>query len=583
MGLLAEELSDPRAQDYILARTSNQLVVLTEIQILGKLHEALPSLNKEEVSRVRGVVCSLLARKESGKVENDVEDEPFEFKTAKYSPLPAITEVKFDPNHPNRTLDVKETREAGIYVLGLLDWDHNLNKAKSKNSITLHDFAKFMGEREEKFVRNGGNLQFLKMLISYCNKWQIQRQRVEQGVSIEDIRKELHMGGNDQLIEYEEGIKRSGTYSALAFTGMNIKKLEAYGREFMQTEEAGELYDYTHDVIQIIRDHGFEPVVVTGAPDFLLPGILEKVNVRFGKGMTYEVDDDGKILGEWKEKPGKQGGNMGVAEQKDKYAKGLTRRDYGVGFGIGDSEGDMGLFSSAIYKDRAKEDVNGGAVISNASNSARGRLKCVYTRHFGDDRIKMIEPEESYRGKHPDKRRKDMVEAVMDVMGKVLEPLHDHLKGKTDAAVKEKLETYLENRKNKNKKDPNLENIKRLRDALRCEGLNEEQIRSVLEEFFPKIIVDDVMKRHMLDTRNEGDLTSYLESLGVLNQEEIEKIVIANRLRLEQLGSIPSVVIQRRQTHISTIPAASETETAETEADGVDSMAIADTKPPETE
>ncbi|MFH0838434.1 MAG: haloacid dehalogenase-like hydrolase [Patescibacteria group bacterium] len=522
---LPEETPKRIVPDLIVVKTAEGIKVvlasafqedLENAVILGDLEDARLRLDTSEMDKIRNDLSTLLANLDmapSQQVDEFMETtQPF--KSAKFSPLPALPYDKFNPNCPNRTLLNCESCKAGVYWLALIDFDKTVYKSKNEYDIILHEFAKFLREEHtEDFVRDGGNVWALSSLITYLSKWEAQRRMVADGIPMKMIRDVLKMEEEEKLIEYSEGIQKSGNISALAFRGMSAKKLEKYGKDFFNNGLEGEFFEYVPAIIQKKRDHGVLPVIVTGAPDFLLPAILEKTGITHGKGMTYKLDPNGKLTGEVES-------NMGLADQKDTYAKALKRMDYAIALAIGDSVGDMGLFKSAVFKSRTKEDVNGAAVMINASASAKEELKRHYTTELKDGRVQVVDP---------GLPASNVEAAVALALRKVLEPLHEYgtMVRNQDHDRLRTLLSELATRQKKGKKHPNLENIKRIRDILKNQGLNENDITRRLSRFYPDIIVEDVMKGYMVNTRDSMAVRAWLERIGA-SREEIRRILDAN-------------------------------------------------------
>lgn len=466
---------------------------------------------------------------EMSELPEDMEDEPYQ--AAKYSPFPALRNVEYDPNNPNRTLTESDSRESGIYVVRLYDWDETLWKSKSKFRIMLIDFAMYLKDEpqiQEKFIEKGGNMRFLQDLIDLGHKWETQRTLSNQGVKIERIREELNMAGDEKLLEYEDALVQCENLSALAFKGMKVKELEEFGEGFMESGRAGELFPYAKKITQYDRDHGIEPVVCTGAPDFLMPGILKVSGLKYGKGMTYLLDEEGRIVGVVPRKKG----NMGLADQKDDYAKELTRRKYAIGGGMGNSVGDMGLISAGASKDRAKEDLHGGGLFTNVSNSAKPELKRAYARHLKDGRVIMVDPEDFDT---VEKQYEAVVAAHRRNVHKLFEPALTHL---TDEE-KEKVLQGVKDRHERGRKHPNLENLKRMRDALKDMELPQDEIKEALLVHYPPIVVDDVMKLNMLNTNDPKATSDFIEGrpdlVDLKEREQLEAVLALTSMTPEQI------------------------------------------------
>ncbi len=450
--------------------------------------------------------------------EAGIENIPFT--PSKRSPLPSVENIKFDPS--NRTLLNKEDKEDGVYWLAVLDLDNTLYQAESKHSIMLHHFAKFLRKKHATdFVEEAyGDFSKLKELITYCDQWEGQRKKTA---------KEEEEGDDprvDKVIQYEHGIIKSGALSAESFKNIPIKKLEDYGREFVEEGMGGEFFEYTEEILQLFKDYGVLPVITTGLPDFLLPAILEKLNLSHGRGMTYKTDNEGRLTGEIDT-------NTGLAKNKARYCKALTRKHYGIAFAMGDSTGDLGLFRASTGRSRSKNDVTGAAVVVNASEKTLEEIRRNYVTDIDKHRMQIVDSTSA----------PDMVTTAVKVgLRIVFEPMHPKTK---------ELEEIQE-RHHIGKKHPNLGNLKRIRNALKTEGLDDEQICDIFHRFeYPKEIIEEVIKYHIIDTRNSKDFERHLEAIG-LTRKMIEEILRKNSEHYRKNGEEISPKSDKRP--ISTPP-----------------------------
>lgn len=438
------------------------------------------------------------------------------FLTSKCSPLPALQLDKFDPSRDSHNL--LETKLKGVNWLAMLDFDGTLYRPNSEHTIILHDFALFMkSQHAADFEEGMGNLEALNELIDYCSKWETQRKRISQSRVVTD------------RIKYEKGIKNSGNLSAAAFENMEIGTLRKYGHEFVSEYLNGEFYDYVPDVLQKIKDHGILPVLVTGAPDFLLPAILKKIGMTHGNGMTYRMDRKGWLIGEVET-------NMGLAEEKARHGEELTKRSYAIVLAIGDSVGDMGPFRCAVGRSLAKWDVNGGAVLvynsDNAvSNEAAEEVKRNYSNEMrGGDEIN--EKKKDARVQIVDRKfaaASNVTAAVGCALRAIFAPAHEYDKNRRseNPFMLAKQLADLEKSREVSKTFDNIENIKRIRDALELEGLPKQEILAILEQFYPPIIAKEVVKKYVINTEIPSDIRTWLETIGA-SREVIDQILRDN-------------------------------------------------------
>ncbi len=450
------------------------------------------------------------------------------YKSAPNSPLPAIELPEFDPAKDNHDLRALETRLKGVYWVAPIDWDDTLYQTESENTIVLHQFAKYLRKHHsDDFGPENGNLEALDELIKYCGEWENERKMVSQGR--ENVKKR----------DYEKAIIKADKKAAAAFEKMHIDKLKEYGRQFVESEDfGGRFFEYTFPIIQKLRDHGILPVVVTGAPDFLVQALLQKAGLNYGNGTTYDTDDDGRLTGEILI-------HMGTAEGKRQLGEELVQKGYAVGVGMGNSEGDMGLFMRAANKDPIKHDVHGGGVLVNGTEAVEAEVE----RNYSEKRTKVIYSDPKKKTSKGDKTD-DTIAAMGVVMKALFYPLHDYLIAKAAAEkgqpkLMEDLEKKLIEQKEKGQID-NIENIKRLRDALKDYGLDQDEITEALCDFLPEIVVKDVMKEDVLYLRDEGVVKKWLGKLQKIKEldipitrEMVAAILQANSILQARGGSIP--------------------------------------------
>lgn len=458
----------------------------------------------DPVSTVRAVLPRAQEHWETYGRQEEVELEPF--KTAKFSPLPALRVSHLDPERD--CYDPLLSRIESVYWVATVDFDRTLYRPNSP-TIMLHNFARFMRTRMTEFDSGCGNPEALEELIQYCDEWEDELKLLEQGRQIRDP----FTRQPRKPTKYEDAIRKTGTLSAAAFEGMNIQDLRRYGKEFVATDLGGEFYPYSPAVLRKLKDHGVLPVLVTGLPDFLLPSILKKIGMTHGNGMTYQMDANGRLTG-------KIITNLGLAAEKAKHGERLIERGYAIALAIGDSVGDMGQFRCSVGRSRAKWDVNGSAVLVNADDQAVEETERHYTNEIASGRVHIV-----------DKNRPP--EAVTAAVGlalrSVFEPMHRYgeLQRADQAWELLRFVGDLEEKCNSNTLLPFTENLKRIRDALEREGLSKPEIQGIMERFYPSVLVDLVLKRHVINTRVPSDLRDHLERIGI-NRDSIEQILKLN-------------------------------------------------------
>ena len=542
MSLLAESQQDTLS-DVLVVRIQDELTVVlgTDFQknaknasSIGTLEHAQRNLSEIEIRKVRSELLQFLSDlgvAPSEKIREFLEaTKPF--KSAPNSPLPALELPRFDPVNDNHDLRTLDTRLPGVYWVALLDWDDTLYQTESKNSIILHQFAKFLRKHHsDDFQPDNGDLEALNELIKYCDEWEHERTLASQ-------KRE-----NVVVRDYTKAIRESGAKSAAAFQGMNIEKLKEYGRKFVESEDfGGRFFEYTFPVIQKLRDHGILPVVVTGAPDFLVPALLQKADLNYGNGMTYQIDDEGCLTG-------KVEVHMGTADGKKYLGEEMVQKGYADAVGIGNSEGDMGILKCTANKDPIKHDVHGGGVLVNGTKAVQSEVK----RNYSKKRTRVVTLSDEEDELDTDDRADDKIAALGVVLKALFYPLHDYVAAKAaeekgQPKLMDELIRKIEEKKAKGHIE-NIENIKRIRDALRDHGLTQDEIEDTLNRFYPKIVVKDVMKDYMLDLRDEARMKVWLDKLqkvakktkevAELTREEISKIIILNNILQSHGGSIP--------------------------------------------
>jgi hypothetical protein len=188
---------------------------------------------------------------------------------------------------------------------------------------------------------------------------------------------------------------------------------------------------------------------------------------------------------------------------------------------IGDSVSDMGPFRCAVGRSLAKWDINGSAVLVNASDEAVAEARRHYSVDITDGRVRVVD-----RGAPAE----DVIAAAGLGLRKVFEPLHEYTEIKRDLDHPDRLNKYIQkylNYRDKGERHPNLETLKRIRDILESEGLQKPDIMDVLNRYYPEVVVDDVVKNHVINTRIPGDLEAYLQKIGV-RREAIKEVLERN-------------------------------------------------------
>ncbi|MDH5597065.1 MAG: hypothetical protein OEY44_03095, partial [Candidatus Peregrinibacteria bacterium] len=449
------------------------------------------------------------------------------YEASKMSPLPKIDLKNFDPTKDNH--HILDTQALPNNWTALLDFDNTLHISESSHGIMLQHFVEFLLNKNQSGydqTQDGGDHERLEELYAYCQNWERQRDLLSRDMDIKE-----------RVIGYEEGLIHSGDLSAIAFKGMKLSKLSGFAGRFVNHFMKGRFPATNERSIKKIREHGIVGVLTTGTPDFLVPHLLPKLDLNFGYGMTYTMRELTDSNGQKDfELTGKVDVNQGLATAKAELGTRLKKSGRPVAFAMGDSIGDSGSASSAIHRSTIKWDVNGSAVIVNATDEA----KAEFMRHYQNDRIRVTVPRE---------QTDDRVIADIGVaMRTIFWPLHEYLSLQDNKEALLRFEERFREQGENEDTIRNLENLKRLRDILEREGLAKDQIRAHLERFYPAPLVDSILKSGIINTRNEPDFRGWLlKSVAEAGEdtsdirEAIEVILRGNRMIHQKNGSIQPV------------------------------------------
>jgi len=403
-----------------------------------------------------------------------------QFPVARLSPLPKIDIKAIKKNSDNYNL---LDDESGLtYWISMLDFDNTLYQTKSKHSILLHSFATFLKkESKHDFKKDGGDIGALNQLIEYCDEWSRERHKVANGRHVPN------------LIEYEDGLTKSANLSALAFEGMNIELLRKYGKTFINEHLEGDYFEYVSDVIENILEHGIMPVISTGAPNFLLQAILERLGLSYGNGMTYEMKE-GIITGEIAI-------NMGLSENKGNLGMEYKKKGHAIVSGGGDSEGDVGSAKMATCKSHHAQDVFGTFVFVNASDRVKAEIKRNYNTEIKDGSVIVVE------------NNMEPETAFNNVLMKLFEPSHYFVRRNESSSRKRKFIKKMRELEKEEKKSCVIKNIQSIIKIWQSRGADNYQITQILAKSYPISLVNNAMKLSVVDTA-KGELAPHLDKVS---------------------------------------------------------------------
>ncbi|MBN2307030.1 haloacid dehalogenase-like hydrolase [Candidatus Peregrinibacteria bacterium] len=452
------------------------------------------------------------------------------FETSKFSPLPAIRLPKFRPDRDNHDLLAAEKRPSRF--VAFLDMDNTLYEPESQHTIMLHYFANFLlNASGHDFDKDKGSKKHLEMLIRECEAWE--QERINTA-----------WYGAPEGRDYKDGINITANLSATAFSGIDRKKLGDYASQFVNHHNLpGRFYEYVPALIQKLRDHGIEPILLTGAPDFLVPYILPLVGLNYGRGMTYKMNPRGDLVVDL---------NTGLEDGKSAYCELVNIAGYANTLAGGDSPSDKGPFQMAVFHQGRKWDISGAAVMVNGSEASRRSAETTFSQQL-NKRVFIVPP----------KAGADQVLANFGLaLRAIFYPMHEYneiMQATDPDRLRKKLERY-EKMRNSLGGLPNIENLKRIRDVLEREGLPKKERTEILERFYPEIYVASAIKKGVVNTRISEELEEYLVEIGC-SPETIEEVKIKNQAHHEAQGSF--VPERKRSSYPATGPSTHPSEPAE--------------------
>jgi len=427
------------------------------------------------------------------------------YETAKFSPLPVIKPRRFNPDRDNHDLLSAEKKPSRF--VAFLDMDNTLYEPQSQHTIMLHYFADFLlNTSGHEFDKDKGSREYTEKLVRECVQW-------------EEERKNTAKFGAPEARTYKDGIKITGNLSAAAFDGIHPNKLGQYASRFINNHLPGSFYEYVPPLIQKLRDHGIEPILLTGAPDFLVPHILPLVGLNNGRGMTYKKDSKGDLVVDL---------NTGLEDGKSTYCEQVNKAGYADALAVGDSPSDEGPFQMAIFNQGRKWDVMGAAVMVNGSDAARQSTEDSFRTQL-NKRVWVVPP-----NAEPDQVLADIGLALRAIF----RPMHEYgevVKANDPKRMTAQLAKY-ERMRNSVGGLENLENLKRIRDVLEREGLPKRERTAILERFYPPIYVESAVKKGVVNTRIDEDFRAHMTEIGC-SQACIDEATTKNREHHEAQGS----------------------------------------------
>jgi len=161
--------------------------------------------------------------------------------------------------------------------------------------------------------------------------------------------------------QYENLLRNAGFAFAQMCRGRKRQNVVEQGQRWYSEEGNRLVMPYSHDVIGQVKEAGFRPVIVTGAPFELAYSFANDLGVEDVFAMEAEVDESDTYTGEMDITK-----NIGLNLNKVSIRRRLSKKGHLILFAMGDTGSDVPLFRGAI-EFHHQNDGRGQAVLINPS------------------------------------------------------------------------------------------------------------------------------------------------------------------------------------------------------------------------
>lgn len=540
--------SDPLSE-IMVVKVNGRTAVMTHaeikdhqerVEIMGTIEEVLPDASPADLEQLREDIKATLTRQEvepstqlTELLESTEANRSVE--SAECSPLPAIDKSIKNPFTVKKPL-----------VVCLVDADGTVLKPLKKHSIVLEDYNQYIIDKHPDF---GGNAEEMESLRKLFNRWRKQENaKVTEGIWPKP----------DEELTYKKLIDESGDYHAGSMKGVSIYKVFQVGQEFVDRSQLeNQFYDYAVEAIEINTQYGVYTVLVTGLPEAIAKPLTKKLGAQFYIAMKLGVklDEENPVItiptsedeegayqedGKWfREAPNlictgrlvrntgnKAGKNEAVGFMVDPDPKQPTGQHppHSIIYGWGNNDADLPL-ADAGRDSYHSYDLHGFGMLINAEKDTWELTEAAHYR--------------------PKKTGKLRVFGEGTEKAKFLEELDD------------KLHRVFNNPRN----------ARKIAQILAMCGYSRAEIVERFKKHYsdnPEIVADDVMKKYMLNLRDEGAMRAWLDKVQKvegevkITREIAVAILFANSILQSHGGSIPPEA--KESDEVSTEPHSSTTD-----------------------
>lgn len=191
--------------------------------------------------------------------------------------------------------------------------------------------------------------------------------------------------------DYEQYLKDIGLLWAKMLykddSGKRISRRDVVGvaKEWYDTIGNKDLQPYALDVMEIMRENKFEPVLVTGAPYEIAAWYAADLGINHIFAMDAEQDAAGQYTTKMRFPA-----NRGMGANKSAVCIDLKRGMIPVGFAMGDTLSDIVLWDSAINR-KHDRDIEGGAFLINWGSTVLSKVRETRKHDLLTTRLRTIE------------------------------------------------------------------------------------------------------------------------------------------------------------------------------------------------
>jgi phosphoserine phosphatase len=444
------------------------------------------------------------------------------YEQSEMTPLPKLTE-KDNPEN----FDIRNRLDKKRVTVFLQDFDGTMHKGNPEYPILSLEFFTWLNNRHFSELRTEKAKQSLTELMELKDEWKKE---------IDEQKK----SGERSSKQYHQFIIKNDILTARALEGMSYERVRELWKNYNSEHPISNgIYPHTLTLNRFLRRCGIEPVIQTGAYDFMMPEICAASGTRYGNGARLEVIDgifSGAMDGVDPNGIEPAKGHMGIGENKARMAAEIGRNALVIG-GIGNRYSDQGLIMAALVPISTRTDVAGIGFGINLDRDSTQRLSETFAIQNRMGRFENI---------GSGLQAQEVTSKITTKLKTLFYPIFDYrqdpievnkmLEGFGYAKDRNELVSMLK-KKGLDQQDAeieaatmwpyhesvrdNLEFHKRIRDLLRDDpeaggwGLSEKVVRNILSQSYPEDVVNAIMKANKWDNREVHVIREDSKEMGI--------------------------------------------------------------------